>query len=308
MDAVAYDHYGGPEVLRLVDLPNPKVQADTVLIRVAAAAVNPADCAYRSGAAADSIEAHFPVVPGWDVAGVVEQVGPGATDFAPGDEVLAYVRSDCLSRHGAYATLVAADVRTVARKPAGITWEQAAGLPLAGLTAYQAVVRALRVRDGETMLIHGASGGVGSLAAQIAVARGARVLGSASPRNHAYLASLGAEPVRHGPALAAEVRGLAPGGVDVVLHVAGPQALAATDAVGRSGVRVATVSGDAEHGATQVFARLREEDLAAVVRLAAAGTLAVRIGSVHTYADAPEAHRLVESGDVAGKVVLVPTG
>jgi NADPH:quinone reductase-like Zn-dependent oxidoreductase len=295
-------------VLRLVELPDPKLQADTVLIRVAAAAVNPADYAYRSGAAADSIEAYFPVVPGWDVAGVVERVGPGAAEFAPGDEVVAYIRSDCLSRHGAYATLVAADVRTVARKPAGTTWVQAAGLPLAGLTAYQAVVRALRVRTDETLLVHGASGGVGSLAAQIAVAHGARVLGSASPRNHAFLASLGVEPVTHSPALAAEVRGLAPGGVDAVLHAAGPQALEATADIGRSGVRVATVSGGTDHGAIQVFARLREEDLAAVVELAGAGALTVRVGSVHAFADAPEAHRLVESGGTAGKVVLVPTG
>lgn len=193
MKAITYRTYGGPDVLEYGDVPDPKLGPDTVLIRVKAASVNPVDWKIQAGYLDGVMDTVFPVIPGWDVAGVVEEAGVGVTEFAPGDEVIGYAREDFVSR-GTFAEYVAAPVRTLARKPVGLSFEEAAGLPLAGLTAYQALTRALNVGSGDTVLVHAAAGGVGSLAVQIARALGARVIGTASERNHDYLRGLGAEP------------------------------------------------------------------------------------------------------------------
>ncbi|MFE4606082.1 NADP-dependent oxidoreductase, partial [Kitasatospora indigofera] len=216
MKAIAIRQYGGPEVVEFTDLPDPRVGPDSVLVQVRAAGVNPVDWKVREGRLDGTFDVHFPLIPGWDVAGVVRSVGGAVTEFAPGDEVIGYVRKDSVE-HGTYAELVAAPVRTLARKPAALDWAQAGGLPLAGLTAYQSLVKALRIKAGETVLVHAAAGGVGHLAVQIARALGARVIGTAGPRNHAYLRELGAEPVAYGDGLAERVRELAPGGVDAAL-------------------------------------------------------------------------------------------
>lgn len=202
MKAITYQRYGSPDVLEYGDVPEPKLGADAVLVRVRAAAVNPVDWKIQAGYLDSVLDAVFPVIPGWDVAGVVEQVGVGVTEYAPGDEVIGYVREDMVGR-GTFAEYVAAPVRTLAHKPAALDFEQAAGLPLAGLTAYQALTGALEIKPGETVLVHAAAGGVGSLAVQIARALGARVIGTASERNHDYLRTLGAEPVSYGEGLAA---------------------------------------------------------------------------------------------------------
>lgn len=305
MRAIVHDRFGGPEVLRLAELPEPRTHVDSVLVRVRAAGVNPADIVLREGLLADAVDTYFPVVPGWDLAGVVERAGPGAPEFAPGDEVVGYVRGDTMRQHGAYAELVAADVRTLARKPRNATWAQAAALPLAGLTAYQAVVRALRVDAGEVLLVHGAAGGVGSLATQIALSLGARVIGTASAHNYDYLRSLGAEPVHHGTDLADQVRSRVPNGVDAVLHTAGPTALSTTASVGAAGVRVATIAGGDHPGAIPVFARMNTADLDAVVAMVDAGHLDVRVAATFPLAEAAQAQRLQASGQAAGKIVLM---
>src|ERR1700688_2217717 len=177
MKAVVYRRYGGPEVLEYTDLPDPKVSQNSVLVRVRAAALNPADHMLQAGLGASHTDAWIPVIPGSDVAGVVEQVGTGVSEFAPGDEVIGFIRQEILD-HGAYAELVSAPVATLARKPRTASWPEAAGLPLAGLTAYLAIVHTLNVEPGETVLIHGAAGGVGVLAAQLALARASRVIGA----------------------------------------------------------------------------------------------------------------------------------
>ncbi|MGP4091391.1 NADP-dependent oxidoreductase [Streptomyces sp. KR55] len=150
-------HYGRPEDLELVDHPEPKVAPGEVLVRVVAAGINPVGWKLAEGRLDALMETAFPLIPGWDVAGVVERVGPDAGEFAPGDEVFGYIRKDHVQL-GAYAELVSAHVRMLARKPDSLTWEQAAGVPLAGLTAYQAVKHA-GVEAGETVLVQGASGG-----------------------------------------------------------------------------------------------------------------------------------------------------
>ena len=289
MRAVAHHRFGGPEVLEVVDLPEPKTNVDSVLVRVKAAGVNPADLAMRSGALADGVDTYFPVVPGWDIAGVVERPGFAAPEFAVGDEVVGYVRSDVQHRHGGYAEKVAADVRTLVHKPKSLSWAEAAALPVAGLTAYQAVVHALRIKLSESLLVLGAAGGVGSLAAQIATALGARVFGTASPHDLDHLRSLGVEPVTS-----------VAGPVDAVLDAAGGGALADVP----DGPRTASVAEFTRSGVIPVFLRLDQADFRALVDLVDTRRLTVRVARTLPLAEAAEAHRLVAAGGTRGKVVL----
>jgi NADPH:quinone reductase-like Zn-dependent oxidoreductase len=304
MKAALYQSFGGPEVLEVVEVPQPKMFADQVRIRIKAAALNPADLGFQAGAVDALVDSFFPVIPGWDVAGIVEEAGTGTTGFKPGDEVIGFVR-EAIQRHGSYAEQIAAEPRQLARKPANLEWGQAAGLPLAGLTAYQAVVHALDVREGETVLVHGAAGGVGHLAVQIAAARGASVIGTASALNHEYLRSLGAKPVAYGDRLAERVHALVPGGVDAVLDTAGRGALAITQRIGTDGVRAASVTNSNEHpGTIQVFAHPDQADLEALVELAEAGKLSVRVARTFPLARAADAQRLLAQGHSGGKIVL----
>ena len=199
MRAMALTQYGGPEVMQARDLPDPLVGPDSVLVRVRAAGVNPVDTKIRAGYLAGAFPSAFPLVPGWDVAGVVEGTGPAVTEFTVGDEVVGYVRKDHI-QHGTYAELVAAPIRTLAPKPSSVSFVEAAGLPMTGLTAHQ-VLDAAEVGSGDTVLVHAAAGGVGTMAVQLALLRGAHVVGTASEANHEFLRELGAEPVTYGQGL-----------------------------------------------------------------------------------------------------------
>jgi len=305
MRAIAYDRYGGSDVLRLTDLPEPRVGPDSVLVRVRAASVNPVDWKIRAGYLDAVMDVQFPVVPGWDVAGVVERVGLDATEYAVGDEVYGYVRRDWL-HGGTFAELVAAPVRTLARKPASLTFEEAAAVPLTALTAYQSIERA-GVRAGQTVLVHAAAGGVGQFAVQIARARGARVVGTASARNHDHLRGLGAEPVEYGDGLVERVRALAPGGVDVVLDYGSDDLVATTRALLAAGGTVASIVDDAartELGGHYVWVRPSSADLDALTALVEDGAVRVDVAQVLDLADTAAAHDLVAGGHVRGKVVV----
>ncbi|MFI6940863.1 NADP-dependent oxidoreductase [Streptomyces sp. NPDC050418] len=305
MKAIALDAYGSPDDLRLVELPEPKVAPGEVLIRVKAAGINPVDWKLAAGYLDPIMEVRFPLISGWDVAGVVERTGLDATEFAVGDEVYGYVRKDW-AQNGAYAELVSAPVRTLAKKPAALSWEQAAGVPLAGLTAYQALKR-VGVDAGETVLVHAAAGGVGSLGVQIAVALGARVIGTASERNHAYLRELGAEPVTYGEGLADRVRELAPGGVDAVLDFVGGGAVAQSLSLVKQRDRIASIAdgeGALGAGGHYVWVRPSAGDLTALTQLADAGKLTVHVDKSFPLADAADAWRLGQEGRTRGKIVL----
>ncbi|GGU74127.1 oxidoreductase [Streptomyces albospinus] len=304
MKAINTSSYGGPEVLTFSELPDPKVAPDSVLVRVKAAGVNPVDWKIVAGYLDGIMDTHFPLVPGWDVAGVVEAVGADAEEYEVGDEVIGYVRKDAV-QHGTFAELVAAPVRTLAPKPASLSWQQAAGLPLAGLTAYQSIER-VAVRAGEVVLVHAAAGGVGSLGVQIAVARGARVIGTAGERNHDFLRSLGAEPVTYGDGLADRVRALAPEGVDAALDFVGGGAVDVSQEVLKDRSRVVSIA-DGEVGAKgghMVWVRPDSAGLAALGALADAGKLTVPIDAVFPLAEAAEAFRLSMAGRARGKIVL----
>jgi len=235
--------------------------------------------------------------------------GPAVTAFVPGDEVIGYVRKDHV-QHGCYAELVAAADRVLARKPRSLSFEQAGGLPLAGLTALQAL-RAAGVGDGDTVLVHAAAGGVGHLAVQIALALGAaRVIGTASAHNHEFLRSLGAQPVSYGPGLAAALAEIVGGDgtVDVVLDTVGGDTLAAAPALVRDRSRVVSIT-DAStaltNGGKYVFVRPNSDDLSWLGQLADAGRLRVEVQQTFPLAAAPGEQALLEGGHVRGKLVLV---
>ncbi|MFC4562817.1 NADP-dependent oxidoreductase [Nocardiopsis mangrovi] len=303
MKAIVYRSYGGPEVLEVAEVPDPKVGPDSVLVSVKAAAVNPVDWKLREGYLDGIMDVFFPVVPGWDVAGQVVAVGTSVPEFAVGDEVIGYVRQDVV-HHGTFAEKVAAPVRTLARKPRNASWAQAAGLPLAGLTAYQALVHGLKVGDGDTVLIHAAAGGVGSLAVQIARAQGARVIGTASERNHDYLRSLGAEPVAYGEGLADRVRAI--GTVTAALDLVGGDALAATAELGVDPRRISSIIDHsvADNGGVYVFVRPDAADLSALVDLVEAGKVTVDVAEVFPLERAADAHRLNAEGHTRGKIAV----
>jgi NADPH:quinone reductase-like Zn-dependent oxidoreductase len=304
MKAVTAPHYGDPDILEFTETDDPKVGPDAVLVRVRAAGVNPVDWKVVAGYLDPIMYAHFPLIPGWDAAGVVEAVGLDATEFSVGDEVFGYVRKD-ESQHGTYAELLAAPVRTLAHKPASLSWEQAAAVPLAGLTAYQTLSR-VGVTAGDTVLVHAAAGGVGSFAVQIAVAWGARVIGTASERNHDFVRSLGGEPVSYGDGLVDRVRELAPDGVTAAVDLIGGGAAQLSQQLVTDPSRVASVvdASVKDSGGAHVWVRPSTEDLTALGRLIEDGKLTVHVARALPLEKAAEAFRLSQSGRTRGKIVL----
>ncbi|WP_030981587.1 NADP-dependent oxidoreductase [Streptomyces sp. NRRL WC-3744] len=305
MKGISYRRYGGPEVLEYGELRDPKVGPDQVLVEVRAAAVNPVDWKCREGYLDPVLDAVFPVIPGWDVSGVVVRPGAAVTEFEAGDEVIGYAREDFLSR-GTFAEYVAAPVRALARKPRNLSFEEAAGLPLAGLTAYQVLVKALEVKRGETVLVHAAAGGVGSLAVQIAAHLGARVIGTAGESNHDYVRALGGEPVRYGEGLAERVRGLAPEGVDAVFDTIGGDTLRTSAHLLAPEGRLASIADHEvlDHGGRYCFVRPDPEDLRRLSDLAEQGAVSVHVQHTFPLERTADAHRLSQEGHVRGKIVV----
>lgn len=305
MKAISYSAYGSADVMEYGERPDPRVGPDSVLVKVRAAAVNPVDWKAREGYLQGALEAVFPVIPGWDVSGVVVQPGVAVDEFGVGDEVIGYVREDFLSR-GTFAEYVAAPVRTLARKPLSLSFEEAAGLPLAGLTAYQVLHRTLKIREGDTLLVHAAAGGVGSLAVQIARHTGCRVVGTASPRNHEHLRSLGAEPVEYGEGLVERLRELVPEGFDASFDTVGGDALRASADTLAPGGRLASIADDEvfSYGGRYAFVRPDAHDLAQVAELAERGIVTVHVDRVFPLEQAAEAYRLNQEGRTRGKIVV----
>ncbi|MEU8488363.1 NADP-dependent oxidoreductase [Streptomyces sp. NPDC048641] len=305
MKAISYSGYGGPEVLEYGEVRDPKVGPDSVLVKIRAAAVNPVDWKAREGYLAPALDAVFPVIPGWDVSGVVVQPGASVTEFATGDEVIGYVREDFLSR-GTFAEYVAAPVRTLARKPRNLSYEEAAGLPLAGLTAYQVLTGALAVQEGDVVLVHAAAGGVGSIAVQLARHFGARVIGTASERNHDFLRELGAEPVTYGEGLTERVRALAPEGLDAAFDTVGGEALKVSADLLAPGGRLASIADASvvDLGGRYVFVRPDAADLERLTDLAEQDVVTVHVDETFPLERTADAQRLSAEGRTRGKIVV----
>jgi NADPH:quinone reductase-like Zn-dependent oxidoreductase len=301
---VAFAQFGDTSVLQVRDdLPMPPVGPDTVLVRVHAAGVNPVDIGIVGGRLEGAFPHHLPIVPGWDVSGIVEAAGPAVTGFAAGDAVFGYVRRDDV-QWGTTAEFVPAPVRCLAHKPASLSFAEAGALPLAGLTAYQALTEALDVGEGDRVLVHRAAGGVGFFAVQIAVALGAHVIGTASPRNHGFLRDAGAAEVLDYSA--GPISGQLSEPVDAVLDLVGVDTLADTPAQVRNPARVASVVDPVvrDLGGRYVFVRPDTHDLEELARMADAGQLRVPIARAFPLEQTADAHRLVAEGHVRGKVVV----
>ncbi|HEY3481609.1 MAG TPA: NADP-dependent oxidoreductase [Streptomyces sp.] len=303
--SIVFTEYGSADVLRLTESDVPEPGPGQVRIAVRVAGVNPLDHKIRAGYLQQVFPVTFPKVPGVEAAGVVEAVGEGVTDFAVGDEVFGPTVT------GAYAEQALAVASTLARKPASLSWEQAAALPVAAETTYRAL-ELLDLKPGETLLVHAAAGGVGTVAVQFAVARGVRVVGTASEANHAHLRALGVIPVVYGDGLVERVRAAAPDGIDAALDTAGrgnaiPASIELTggtervvtiaDAMeaGKQGVRFTSGAGDDYRGKPAF-----EEALA----LVAEGKLELPIHAAYPLAEAADAQRASEAGHLTGKIVI----
>src|SRR5579872_5645757 len=215
LQAVRFDEYGALDVLRVVDVDRPAPGAREVLVRVRAAGINPGEAKIRSGALAEQWPSTFPSGQGSDLAGVIEEVGEGVTGFAVGDEVIGYT-----DNRASQAEFVVVEAGHLVHKPAGVSWEAAGSLFVVGATAY-AMVRAVSLSKGDTVVISGAAGGVGSIAVQLARNAGATVIGVASEANHAWLASHGAIGVSYGEGVADRIQAVAGGQVDAFLDTVG---------------------------------------------------------------------------------------
>jgi NADPH:quinone reductase-like Zn-dependent oxidoreductase len=303
--AAVYDSFGSADVLEVREVENPPVGPDTVLVRAKATSVNPVDWKIREGYLQGAYPHHLPIIPGWDLAGVVEAVGPAVTTGVEvGDEVYGYVRRDDV-KFGTAAELVPVPQRLLTRKPSNLSFEEAAAVPLAAKTAYQALVEAGQVKAGERVLVHAASGGVGHFAVQIAVALGAEVLATASPRNHAHVRELGASEVLDYNAGPISEQLDEP--VDLVLDLVGGAALEDAPKQVKDAERIVSII-DADTvlklGGKYVFVRPDLGTLDALGELIESGKLRVNVAETFPLEQIAEAHRRSESGHTRGKIVV----
>jgi NADPH:quinone reductase-like Zn-dependent oxidoreductase len=296
--AVRFSQFGGPEVLEIVDLPDPHPGPGQVRIAVRAAGVNPSDWKKRQGL----MDEELPQTLGYEAAGIVDELGDGVTDAAIGDRVFGFCTDGMAQAELALLSLYAPI-------PPSLDFADAAALPSAVETATRALDQ-LGVRNGSTLLINGASGSVGSAAVQLAVVRGARVIGTASQANHDYLRSLGAEPVSYGEGLVERVRALAPDGVDLALDVAGsgvlPELIELAGGAGNV-ITVADFGGAQEHGVrfSRGDAGRALHSLADIGELIESGRFSLPVAQTFPLTDVAEAHRVSEQGHGRGKLVLL---
>jgi enoyl reductase len=298
--AIAFSAYGPPSVLHAVEVEEPHAAAGQVRVRVKAAGVNPVDYKMRRGDFADTVPARFPQTLGNEFAGIVDQVGDGVTAFAIGSRVLGFTSA------AAYAEYVVVGADQIAVKPAAMPWEVAGVLSAAGQSAFNAL-HELGVAAGETLLVHGASGGVGTVAVQLARAAGATVIGTASPANHDHLRSLGALPLAYGGDLITRVRAMAPHGVHAALDLAGGEAITASLALVADRDRIGTTV-DADAAAEYGIRRLRgvrsTRTLTTLADLHERAELRIVISGTYPLDQAGTAHHDLENGHIRGKIVL----
>ncbi len=308
MRAAVIESYGGPEQLHVQEVDDPKVGPDFVLVRLHAAALNPVDTKIRAGRLDGAFPAVWPMVLGWDACGEVERVGPAARHWTPGDRVVAYARKHYLGG-GCYGDLVALPAQFLAPAPRGVDPAHAAGLPLAGLTAYQALFEGLRIERGQTLLVHAAGGGVGTFAVQLAKRAGATVVGTGSRASFDRLSALGVDHCvdYHDGPVSRQVRAALPGGVDAVLDLVGGDALRdSPQALADGGRLVSIVEAPTvlELGGAYVFVRPDAEQLASLSAMVDDGTLRIDVAETYPLDQVADAHRRLEEGHVHGKLVL----
>jgi NADPH:quinone reductase-like Zn-dependent oxidoreductase len=301
--AVRFDEYGGIDVLQVVDVPDPVPGPGEVLVRVKAAGINPGEASIREGLLHALWPATFPSGQGSDLAGVVEAVGDGVTAWKTGDEVLGWT-----DQRASHAELVLTAADELIAKPQAVAWEVAGALFVAGTTAW-AAVRAVAPRDGETVVVTGAAGGVGSLTVQLARRTGARVIGLAGEANHDWLRAHDVIPVTYGDGVAQRVRAAAPDGVDAFVDTFGGYLDLALVDLGVAPDRVNTIipperrdgvksEGNAAGSSTEVLTEL--------AGLVATGELEVPIARTYPLAEVRAAYAELARRHTRGKIVLIP--
>lgn len=305
MKAVRFGEYGGIGVLRVDEVPRPVPESGQVLVRVKAAGINPGEAKIREGLLHSRWPAAFPSGEGSDLAGIVEQSGPGVAGFAAGDEVIGWV--DTRSSQAEYAVVGAA---SLVPKPASVPWEVAGALPVAGFTAW-AAVRAVGVSAGDTLVVSGAAGGVGSIAVQLGKRAGATVIGLAGPANHDWLREHGVVPVTYGDGVADRIRAVSPKADAFIDTQGGDYPELALEQLGVPPERVDTI---ARFDAVEKYGIKAEGNaagasaatLGALAGLVAAGDLDVPIAATYPLAQVREAFTELEKGHTRGKIVLLP--
>ena len=310
MKAIVIHQYGGPEVLKYEDAPRPEPKEDEILIRVMAASVNPVDVAIRSGKYAKYFHTKLPLIPGMDAAGIVEKTGARITKFKTGDPVYAFFT---LANEGGYAQFVVAKENEASAKPKSLTYEEAAAVPAVGSTAWQALVETAKLESGQTVLIHGGSGGVGHCAIQIAKARGARVIATASTANQEFLKKLGADQAIDYTTTKFEdvVKD-----VDVVLDAVGEDTLTRSYGVVKKGGIIVSIAGEPDEAALKtagirgvsISAEPKARVLEELTKLIEAKKLTPVVSKTFSLTEAATAQEAIATRHTRGKIVLKITG
>ncbi len=296
--AVQFNRFGGPEVLEVVDIDAPRPGPGEVLVEVVASGVNPVESARRRGEHPDRSPASFPAGEGRDLAGIVAAVGPGVTRFQPNDSVMGWAE-------GAHATFVVAPESQLMRKPAHVTWEVAGSLYVAGTTAW-GTLRQTGVGEGDTVVITAAAGGLGCIAAQLAVLRGATVFGTSVPERFDFLRQLGVHPLAYGPDLAGRVRAEAPDGVDAFIDFLGTGDVAAAAELGVPTQRITTLT-DWDAVDEQGVGRAAAGDmitLERVAKLVEDRQIRLPVADIFPLEQVQDAYRAMEKREAPGKIVI----
>ena len=303
--AVKFDKYGGVDVLQVVEVDRPVPGRGQVLVKVKAAGINPGEGSIREGKFAQQWPTTFPSGEGSDFAGVVEEVGKGVKGIAAGDEVIGYT-----DNRASHADYVVVDANHVVHRPAKVSWEQAGALFVVGTTAY-AAVKAVALKKGDTVIVSGAAGGVGSVVCQLAVDAGARVIGLASPPHHQWLSDHGVIPVAYGEGLPDRIREAAGGHVDALIDTFGNGYVELAINLGIPPDRIDTII---DFAAAEKYGvrkdgnskGARAEVLSELAGLIAAGRLEIPIAKVYHLDEVREAYTELEQRHTHGKIVLVP--
>lgn len=303
--AVRFDHYGGVEVLKVVEVERPVPGEGQALVRVRAAGINPGEVGIREGRMHERWPATFPSGEGSDLAGVIEEIGAGVERFSVGDEVIGFT-----DQRASHAELVLVEAERLIRRPPSVSWEAAGGLPIAGTTAY-AAVRAVNLAQGDTVVVSAAAGGVGSLAVQLARLAGAKVIGLAGERNHQWLQDHGVVPVSYGDGVAERIREACAGRVDAFIDAFGDGYVELALSLGVSPERIDTIAdfqAAQEHGVKTdgSAAAANAQVLAELVRLIEQGALEVPVAHVYPLEQVQDAYRELEHRHTRGKIVLTP--
>jgi NADPH:quinone reductase-like Zn-dependent oxidoreductase len=303
--AVRFEKYGGIDVLHLVEVDRPVPGPEQVLVRVKAAGINPGEAAIREGVFAKQWPAKFPSGQGSDLAGIVEEVGTAVKNVAVGDEVIGFTNN-----RSSQAELVVVEADHLIHRPAHVSWEQAGALFVAGTTAY-AAVQAVSLKAGDTVVVSGAAGGVGSIAVQLARNFGAKVIGLAGAANHAWLSDHGVIPIGYGDGVAERIRSASGNKVDAFVDTFGGGYVELALELGVAPDRIDTIidfGAAAKHGVKTAgnSAAANAKVLAELASLIDAGRLKIPIAKVYPLADVREAYRDLARRHTRGKIVLVP--